>query len=129
MESNNPRSIIMDSGLLKGLSKPGTTETEVWNAMVPNEIDRTVSLEWLLSMLFSDAISHEGSASVLNETGAPSDWTLLDYHKVQNFDDIIIEGGYALEYPEVENLTDTFFMFSRMLIGGYAYRVSSKIDC
>jgi hypothetical protein len=129
--SRNPttlESVIMDSGLLTGLSRPGTTETEVCNAMVPNELNRTVSLEWLLSLLFSDAISREGSASVLNTTGAPSDWILLDYHRVQNFDNMIIEGGYALEFPDVENLTDAFPMFSRMLIGGYAYRVSSNID-
>jgi hypothetical protein len=115
--STTLESVIMDSGLLTGLSRPGTTETEVWNAMVPNEFNRTVSLEWLLSMLFSDAISREGSASVLNTTGDPSDWTLLDYHKVRNFGNMIIKGGCALEFPDVENLTDAFPMFSRILTG------------
>jgi hypothetical protein len=72
-------------------------------------------------MFFSDAIPAKAALQYLTRQE-------LDYHKVQNFGNTITKGGYALEFPDVKNLTDAFPMFSRMLIGGYAFLASTSKD-
>ena len=115
--------IIENTALLTGLSKNGVTQTEAWNT--PADLNRTVSLEWILASLVADGLSRTGSASVLNTTGPMHQWTLNDYNMASDFQDQLFSKGSPLIKPSFTPLRTNRV---EITITGYSYQAGTITD-
>ena len=118
-------SIISSAELTSDLSSGALSQTEVWNEERPGGLNRTITLEWILSALLADGLSREGSARVFNTDGPLSSWTILDYNKTTDFSDQLLKGGIPLEKP---NVTDLTVQRGAISITGYSYKASTFTD-
>ncbi|ETS85554.1 hypothetical protein PFICI_03579 [Pestalotiopsis fici W106-1] len=72
----------------------------LWNEVILGSSNRTIFLEWLTSLLISDGLSRYGSERVLNFTGPPSEWSLMDYHKESDYNSRLLHGINVLQPPK-----------------------------
>ena len=117
--------ILASSGLIDGLANPQMSQTHVWNTERLGGLNRTITLEWIVSAIITDGLSRHGGSRIFNTNGPDSTWTLLDYNKTINFGHQLLKGGNALEKPTLANLTK-----QRMSITmtGYSYKARNITD-
>ena len=118
-------SLLFDAVAINDLSQPDLSQTEAWNEMKPESLNRTISLEWILASVVADGLSREGSVSVLNTTQEPASWSLLDYNKTKDFSVQLLRGGKPLEKPVA---TPMVTKHATILISGYSYKASLFTD-
>ena len=118
-------SLLYDALATKDLMHPEFSQTAVWNMMDVGALNRTITLEWVLATVVADGLSREGSARVLNTTGEPILWTILDYNKTADFSKQLLNGGNPLEAPIGVGLIKNH---ASILISGYSYKASVFID-
>jgi len=87
--------------------------------------NRTVYLEWIVSLLVADGLARQGSSKVLNTSGVVSEWSLLDYKQRSDFNEQILGNGHPLETGLSPNLTTFHWDFT---IQGLAYRATLSTD-
>ena len=117
--------LLYDALTTNGLLQSRLPQTEIWNSRDLGSLNRTVTLEWVLATVIADGLSREGSARVLNTTGAPGLWTILDYKKSKNFAKHLLNGEKTLDEPAVVPLVKKR---ASILISGYSYKASVFTD-
>ena len=117
--------ILAGSDLISGLSDRLRSQTEVWNELIPGGLNRTITLEWVLSALIANGLSREGSARAFDTTAPISSWTVSNYNKTADFGDQLLNGGHPLQRPSGANLTENRVSIN---ITGYSYRASTLTD-
>ncbi|KAF4624806.1 hypothetical protein G7Y89_g13362 [Cudoniella acicularis] len=114
------RSALIDNDLSNS-----TNQTATWNNVGNGTPNRTVYLEWMVSLLVADGLSRHGSAEALNASGPQSTWNLLDYKKTQDFPSQLLQGQQALQKPSITNFTT---LKMNIIIQGFSYQASSATD-
>jgi hypothetical protein len=66
---NTLESLLTDLRFANDLSSQSDTATKIRNTDIPGQINRTVALEWILTVTITDGLSREGSIRVLNTSG------------------------------------------------------------
>jgi hypothetical protein len=87
--------------------------------------NRTVYLDWIVSLLVTDGLARQGSSKALNTSGPVPVWSLLDYVQRPDFNRSLLGSGQALEQPPTPNIT-TFNW--RLTIQGLSYRAGLSAD-
>ncbi|KAK5636715.1 hypothetical protein RRF57_012427 [Xylaria bambusicola] len=97
--------ILQSSALIDNKLSGADDPTSFWNEVVPGASNRTLFLEWMTALLVSDGLSRYGSDRALNSSGASSEWSLMDYRKLPDFNARFLSGSSVLEPPNVSNYT------------------------
>ena len=87
--------------------------------------NRTLYLEWIISLLVTDGLVRQGSSKALNTSGPASEWSPLDYNPRPDFDRQVLGYGLALEKPFAPNITTVNWYLT---IQGFSYRASLSTD-
>jgi len=117
--------ILSDYTYTGGTPSSAQAQTDQWNQDSPGKVNRTVALEWWLSLLVTDGLSRLGSAEVLDTTGPQTNWTLTNYQKAANFRNELFSSRAALLRPNSTAIIEEKVTIS---IGGYSYISSSITD-
>jgi hypothetical protein len=120
LESILANSAIIDTTLINSVD-----QTVTWNDMQIGGSNRTVYLEWIVSLLVTDGLARQGSSKALNTSGPVPEWSLLDYVPRPDFNKSLLGSGQALERPPTLNIT-TFNW--RLTIQGLSYKASLSTD-
>ncbi|KAL6713894.1 hypothetical protein ACLMJK_008388 [Lecanora helva] len=122
---NTLESLLRGAIAIDGLLHPNLSQTTVWNSVTSGSLNRTITLEWTLATVVADGLSREGSARVLNTTGDPMSWTILDYNKTADFSKQLLGGASPLEEPVDVGLIKRH---ASIKISGYSYKASVLTD-
>ncbi|RWA05881.1 hypothetical protein EKO27_g9226 [Xylaria grammica] len=117
--------ILQSSALVDDNLTGADNPTTFWNEAVPGASNRTLFLEWMTALLVSDGLSRYGSDWALNSSGAPSEWSLMDYRKLPDFNARFLGGSDTLERPEGLNYT-TFKV--KVSLEGLSYQAQLITD-
>ena len=118
-------SILANAELVDGLTSLQTTQTNVWNKATPGALNRTITLEWIISAIVTDGLSRQGSTRVFNTTGPISTWTILDYNKTADFGNQLLRGGSPIQKPTIANVSKNRVFIT---ITGYSYKAGNITD-
>jgi hypothetical protein len=117
-------SLLASSAMIDNNFTTSEYPEATWNYVQSGSSNRTLYLEWAITLLIADGLSRFGTDKALNMSGPVSDWSLLDYNKRPNFDSELLHGGQAL-YPPDEQFT-TFHL--GVTIDGLSYQARSITD-
>jgi hypothetical protein len=126
--ASNLESFLSGLSLTDGLPQQSTNQADFWNSETPDEVNRTVALEWSLALLITDALSRTGSELALNSSGPTSIWTLNSYTKTSDFGSQLLRShgvGTALLRPTNKPVVEESIIIT---IGGYSYAATNVID-
>lgn len=122
---NTLENILTNSAIVDATLINSVDQTETWNNVQVGGPNRTIYLEWILSLLVTDGLVRQGSSRALNTSGSMHRWSLLDYSPQPDFENQILTTGQALKKPSAPNIT-TFDW--RIIIKGFSYKASSSTD-
>ncbi|XXH00741.1 hypothetical protein Hte_007091 [Hypoxylon texense] len=117
--------ILQSSALIDENLLNASDPTIFWNEIFPGASNRTLFLEWITALLVSDGLSRYGSDRVLNSSGPPSEWSLMDYNKRPDSYSRFLGGTDALEPPQGFDYT-TFE--AEIHLEGLTYQAQSITD-
>lgn len=122
----NLNTFLQSLSLFNDLSGALPSPVGSWNSDTPGTVNRTVALEWIFTLLITDALSRTGSDQVLKSTGPISSWSIRGYERAPNFQTELLNGGDALTRPD--DATPITQERVAITIGGYSYRASALTD-
>ena len=110
---------------ISGLARDGIAQHMAWNDMKIGSLNRTTTLEWVIASIVADGLSREGSARVLDVSGEPTSWSLLDYDKTLDFTHQLFNRGKPLKEPkDVPHIKQP----AKIMIFGYSYKARVFTD-
>ncbi|KAK0645788.1 hypothetical protein B0T16DRAFT_411933 [Cercophora newfieldiana] len=113
--------------LVGGIFNSTRDATSEWNLKSDGGINRTITLEWLTSVLVADGISRHRMEQELDLARNQKDWNLVGYHRRRpDYKEQLITGGTAIDPPSSGEYT-TFSM--SITINGLSYSIRSVTDC
>ena len=114
-------SLLFSAGLTEGFGTDADTFLQAWQ---PGEDkSRSDMLASIVASVFADGLSKVNIRKMYNNQGSPSQWTLADFGKMEDFENLVLQGKPALKKLGSPQ-TDGDELNVEFAIGGLSYRLT-----
>ena len=112
-------SMLSSVKLTEGLASDAGSLIDSWQPQ--GDTSRLDLLASVIGSVFADGLARVSMEKIYNIQGSPSQWTLADYEKEKDFDNLILRGDRALKNPN-SSQSQTNEISVEFSISGLSYR-------